>query len=94
MTSINWVIEGDTVFLQGELSRSTIDSAFEKKTTHLLKSHELVIDLVDVEKIDTAGLAWLLFLIESSKKTKSEISFHNIPQDLLKLAKLSGVDFN
>jgi len=32
MTSINWVIEGDTVFLQGELSRSTIDSAFEKKT--------------------------------------------------------------
>ena len=92
MATINWAYENNIAVFTGELSRNTINDSFEKKTMTLFNNEDLVIDLTDVVKTDTAGLAWLLLLVEEAKKTKSEISFHNIPQDLLKLAKLSAVD--
>lgn len=92
MATINWEYENNIAIFKGELSRVTINEAFEKKTVNLFNNKDLVIDLADVIKTDTAGLAWLLLLVEETKKTNSEISFHNIPQDLLKLAKLSAVD--
>ncbi|WP_426358842.1 STAS domain-containing protein [Pseudocolwellia sp. HL-MZ19] len=92
MTSVDWTYENDIAVFQGELSIFTIDVAFEKKTLHAFHNKNVVIDLAGINKIDTAGLAWLLCLVEAANKTKSEISFHNIPQDLIKLAKLSAVD--
>ncbi|WP_076420109.1 MULTISPECIES: STAS domain-containing protein [Colwelliaceae] len=92
MAIINWSYEQDIASFQGELSMNTIDIDFENKTINAFHNKSLVIDLAGVVKADTAGLAWLLRLVEEARKTKSEISFHNIPQDLLKLAKLSAVD--
>lgn len=92
MGTINWTYENNMAVFKGELSRNTINEAFEKKTVKLVNNKDLVIDLAGIIKTDTAGLAWLLLLVEKAKATKSEISFHNIPQGLLKLAKLSAVD--
>ncbi|XPF92724.1 STAS domain-containing protein [Colwellia sp. RE-S-Sl-9] len=92
MATIDWIYEQDTAVFKGELSMNTIDIAFENKTVDTFHNKSLVVDLGGIVKADTAGLAWLLRLVEEAKKTKSEISFHNIPQDLLKLAKLSAVD--
>ena len=92
MTSVDWTYDNDVATFHGELSVFTIDTAFEKKTLHSFHNKNVVIDLAGVSKIDTAGLAWFLCLVEEANKTKSEISFHNIPPDLIKLAKLSAVD--
>lgn len=92
MATIEWTFENGIAVFKGELSIFTIDNAFEKKTMTAFHNKDIVVDLAGIVKSDTAGLAWLLCLVQESKKTKTEISFHNIPQDLLKLAKLSAVD--
>jgi len=89
---INWTHENGKATFQGELSIKTIDVDFEKKTINLVHNKDIDIDLIGVDKVDSAGLAWLLLLVEAANKTRTKISFHNVPSDLLKLAKLSAVD--
>ena len=48
--------------------------------------------MAKVNQIDTAGLAWILLLIELAAAKSCDISLMNLPDDLLKLAKLSAVD--
>jgi phospholipid transport system transporter-binding protein len=45
-----------------------------------------------VSQVDTAGLAWILLLIELAASKACHISLINLPEDLLKLATLSAVD--
>lgn len=92
MLPVTWTYENNIATFQGELSIHTINVAFEKKTRNAFHNKNIIIDFAGINKIDTAGLAWLLCLVETANKTKSEINFQNVPQDLLKLAKLSAVD--
>lgn len=89
---INWTYENSKATFQGELSIQTIDANFEKETVNQFHNKDIAIDLIGVNKVDSAGLAWLLLLVEAANKTRTKISFHNVPLDLLKLAKLSAVD--
>lgn len=89
---IHWTYENSKATFQGELSIHSIDNHFEKKTISLFHNKNIEVDLIGVNKVDTAGLAWLLLLVEEANKTRTKISFHNVPSDLLKLAKLSAVD--
>ena len=93
MPSIEWEFNNNKAVFRGELSRITINKIFEKKLFEAFHNKDIVVDLLNVNKVDTAGLAWLLTLVENAKKSNNEISLHNTPDDLLKLAKLSAVDF-
>ncbi|MGB2739274.1 MAG: STAS domain-containing protein [Cognaticolwellia sp.] len=76
----------------GALTRATITRAFDKKYRKLVENKRIVLDLAKVNQIDTAGLAWILLLIELAAAKACDISLINLPDDLLKLAKLSAVD--
>jgi phospholipid transport system transporter-binding protein len=76
----------------GALTRATITPAFDKKYRQLVNNERMIIDLAKVSQIDTAGLAWILLLIELAANKACHISLVNLPDDLLKLAKLSAVD--
>jgi phospholipid transport system transporter-binding protein len=76
----------------GALTRATITRAFDKKYRKLIDGKRIVLDLAKVNQIDTAGLAWILLLIELAAASACDISLVNLPDDLLKLAKLSAVD--
>lgn len=76
----------------GALTRATITPAFDKKYRQLVDNEQIILDLAKVNQVDTAGLAWILLLIELAANKKCQISLANIPDDLLKLAKLSAVD--
>jgi phospholipid transport system transporter-binding protein len=93
MPDLKWKITDNKAVFTGELSRLTIDKSFESTLFTSFHNKDVVIDLGNVHKVDTAGLAWLLMSVENAKKTNNEISLHNVPDDLLKLAKLSAVDF-
>ena len=92
MTAINFTQEKELVVFRGELTRETIDKRFEKKTVLLLSSTLLILDLANVERIDMAGLAWLLIMVEQAQKKSCELTLKNPSLSLLKLAKLSAVD--
>lgn len=76
----------------GALTRATITRAFDKKYRKLVENKRVVLDLAKVNQIDTAGLAWILLLVELAAAKACDISLINLPDDLLKLAKLSAVD--
>jgi phospholipid transport system transporter-binding protein len=81
-----------TAIFSGALTRATITPVFDKKYRKLVDNERIIIDLAKVTQIDTAGLAWLLLLIELAASKACHISLVNLPKDLLKLAKLSAVD--
>lgn len=82
----------DKLTLSGELTRHTLNNKNYQDVNAALKVKKLIVDLEDVTKTDTAGLAWLLFLVEQTKKNNSELHFTNVNCDLIKLAKLSNTD--
>lgn len=84
-------LNNDCIVVSGLLTRDAISKAFEKKATELLSQPQLKVDLSAVERGDTAGLAWLLLLVEQANQRKVTLQFINIPEDLQKLAKLSAV---
>jgi phospholipid transport system transporter-binding protein len=89
---ISFIEKDFQVVFSGELTLSTIDQSFEKKAKSLIKSGQLIFDLSDISKVDTACLAWLLAMMEISSKKNCQLTFKNLPNDLIKLAQLSRVD--
>ena len=46
----------------------------------------------DIRHIDSAGLAWVLNLLRDARKHDVIFSLKNVPNELIQLARLSGVD--
>ena len=80
------------IFFSGDLTRETIDTIFEQKTLNLLHSSYIELDFEEVQQIDTAGLAWLLMMVEKAQQNSCQIALFKTPTNLMNLAKLSAVD--
>ncbi len=92
MSNIAYQQEQQRVFFRGDLTRATIDIRFERQTLGLLSSPNIELDLQAVLRIDTAGLAWLLMMVEHANHKSCQLSVLNTPSDLMNLARLSAVD--
>jgi len=89
---ISFIEKDSRVIFSGELTLLTINNSFEKKSNRLIKSGMVIFDLSNISKVDTACLAWLLAMLELSTKKNCQLTFDNLPKDLIKLAQLSRVD--
>lgn len=78
--------------LAGELTRKTVLQISKKNIKKLLSQPSLILDLQQVTRIDTAGLAWLFYLLEQASIVSCQLSFSNVPAKLNKLISLSGVE--
>jgi phospholipid transport system transporter-binding protein len=85
-------ITKDNGVLVGELTRQTVMQISKKSIKQIITQQSPVIDLQQVTRIDTAGLAWLFYLLEQANSNSCQLSFSNIPEKLNKLISLSGVD--
>ena len=92
MTSFNYQLSGNTAIFVGELTRDTVGQLKKKDIKKLISTEQLTLDLQQLTRTDTAGLAWLLLLVEKSQQAKCQLKFINFPNNLHKLAQLSGVD--
>jgi len=92
MNKLDIVLSEGLAELVGPLNRQTIASLPKKAHQKITHNKTMIIDLKQVTDVDTAGLAWLLFLIEAAIKESCQLTFAHLPEDLLKLAKLSAVD--
>jgi len=84
--------EKNELVLSGALTHETVTSAFEKTSYALLVKKDHVLNLASVTKIDTAGLAWLLVMLEHAVSRSISLKFSHISKELMKLAKLTAVD--
>jgi len=92
MSDIQLNFLSDGAELCGELTRHTVNKLSMKKCSALFKQPTCALNLSKVSRADTAGLAWLLAIVEQGNKSSCQFSFNQLPQDIIKLAKLSAVD--
>jgi len=78
--------------LEGILTFASIDEQTSKSFKFLKGIDSICIDLSKVEATDSAGLALMIEWIRLSRMSRVQLSFKNIPEQLLALAKLSGFD--
>lgn len=78
--------------LSGELSFSTVNQVLKQSEILFEPIVDLDIDLAEVNRSDSAGLALLVHWIRFAKRKNKKIVFHNIPAQMLAIADASGLD--
>ena len=83
--------------LQGELSRNTIAKSdalamLKKNSLNLTSDNVSILDMSGVSHSDNAGLAWLMNFLKYNQQHNVQFELKNIPESLIKLAKISDVD--
>lgn len=89
--------DNDTVKITGHLDRDTLSrdwwvmlsSSERSKLKHAGRCH---FDLKQVERADSAGLAWIINAIRDARAQNIDVTLHSVPEKVLKLAKISDVD--
>jgi phospholipid transport system transporter-binding protein len=79
---------------EGELSFFSLNEKTIKSFDFLKSAPAVCIDLRQVSSADSAGLALIIEWIKHSILYDTKLSFKNIPQQLLTLAKLSNFDLD
>lgn len=95
MSKLNIIDQGSgTYIIDGDLTFASIDKQTLKSFAFLTSAKEISIDLSKVNNTDSAGLALMIEWIKYSRQHRLHLSFKNIPEQLITLAKLSGFDKN
>ena len=86
-----------TLVVKGDLDQLTLKKDYWASTNEdakkqLAEASNLVVCLDDVERADSAGLAWLINLKRDLKQRNVSVSIQNSPKKLIELAKLSNAD--
>ncbi|MBU2870271.1 STAS domain-containing protein [Colwellia sp. E2M01] len=92
MSKANIVLNHGILTIDGELSRFSVAEFNVNEYVNWFAHSAVKIDLSQVSKADTAGLAWLFYLLEQAEHHACQLSFSNVPEKLTKLITLSGVD--
>lgn len=82
--------------LSGDLNRNTVMKSWPQQKSEIrsckANNTPVRVDFSKVEQVDTAGLAWAMHLLKACKAEKVELEMLNLPNGLIKLAKLSNVN--
>lgn len=83
---LSWAHEGERLVLQGELDQDVLNPLWEARQAAM--SGISCIDLRDITRVDTAGVALLIHLIAQGKKQGRAVSLEGLSDNLLTLAAL------
>jgi phospholipid transport system transporter-binding protein len=78
--------------LFGELVFDTVSGVLRSSERLFEGADELVIDLADVSRADSAGLALLMEWVKRADLKKKSIKYNNMPEKLLNIARVSTVE--
>lgn len=93
MNKLAIIDQGAGLFVvDGDLTFATIDKKTVKSFDFLKAGKQVTIDLSRVNCTDSAGLALMIEWIKFTRHHRVQLRFKNIPEQLRKLAKLSGFD--
>lgn len=76
--------------VRGRLTIETVPALFEKGLQHL-EAEDLVVDLSQVEAVDSAAVSMLLGWLRAAQRSRHALCVTALPDDLLSLARLYGV---
>ncbi|MCZ8529573.1 STAS domain-containing protein [Alteromonas sp. PRIM-21] len=85
------------IVVHGQLDRETLSKNFWEslsgnQRSMLVSNKKCQVDLGDVERADSAGLAWLINAVRDAKQNGVSMTLYKMPEKLQKLAKISDAD--
>ncbi|HDR2357315.1 TPA: lipid asymmetry maintenance protein MlaB [Enterobacter kobei] len=83
---LSWSREGETLKLSGELDQDLLNPLWDKRLDAM--QGVTLIDLADVTRVDTAGVALLAHLVAVGKKQGTSVRFHGASDNVVTLAQL------
>ncbi|MEA5206543.1 lipid asymmetry maintenance protein MlaB [Enterobacter mori] len=83
---LSWSREGETLKLSGELDQDLLNPLWDKR--HEAMQGVTLIDLSDVSRVDTAGVALLTHLIAVGKTQGESVRLHGASDNVMTLAQL------
>ena len=83
--------EGIKMVMQGNLDMNTVPALFAMGLKHLA-SEDLHVDFSRVESVDSAAVGMLLGWARAAQRSQHAVHLVRVPDDLLSLARLYGVD--
>lgn len=83
---LSWTREGERLALQGELDQDVLNPLWDARVEAM--KGITCIDLQAISRIDTAGVALLIHLIDQGKKQGNQVSLEGISENLRTLAEL------
>lgn len=79
------------VTIKGNLDFDTVTLALKKTETFFSGAKHLIIDLKQVDNVDSAALALLCEWKRIARSQKCALTFEHAPQQLLNMSQLSGM---
>lgn len=93
MVDVSWQTEGQhKSALIGSLTRETVPQLWQQLQRWKPQVSQYEVCLKQVERVDSAGMAMLIHLIQHAKNQNCHIMLHFVPNQLLTLFELSNVD--
>lgn len=86
MQSLNWTRDGDKLALVGELDQDVLNPLWDARIEAM--SGVTCIDLSQVSRVDTGGLALLIHLISLAKEQGNNVSLSGVNDKVFTLAEL------
>ena len=80
------------VSVTGVLSFGSVNQALKIMQPLLEDRNAILVDLSAVERADSAGLALLVEWVSRAKQNGIELTYCDIPQQMLAIARVSGLD--
>ena len=78
--------------LEGELSFASVPAVLRLSGRGLTSTREIRVDLQGVTRADSAGLALLVEWLREAERAGRVITFINVPEQLLAIARVCGLD--
>ncbi len=90
--SISFDTDSQVYNVSGELTLETATAVLSKSTSLFDTAARLDIDLANVTRADSAGLALLVSWMRQARQGSKPIEFQHVPAQMLAIAKASGLD--
>ncbi|HSG10417.1 MAG TPA: STAS domain-containing protein [Gammaproteobacteria bacterium] len=78
--------------LSGELDFGTVPALLQHRGVQMEAGKNLTIDLAEVTRVDSAGLALMIEWLRESERKNLDMTFTNVPEQLLSIARVCGLD--
>jgi len=83
---LSWSRDGERLKLSGELDQDLLNPLWDKR--HEAMQGVMLIDLSEITRVDTAGVALLTHLVAVGKKQGTSVTLYGASDNVLTLAQL------
>ncbi|HTM63642.1 MAG TPA: STAS domain-containing protein [Gammaproteobacteria bacterium] len=86
-------IDNNAATIYGDLDFSNVMSIYQQsQKLFTAPQSEIIIDFIELKSTNSAALALIINWMRLAKKQKKNIQFRNLSNDIMSLAKSSGLD--